>query len=1067
MTESRHQNAGYTQEPGFVELVCQSNFSFLEGASHPGELVERAVALGLRGLAITDRAGLYGVVRAHRRLRELEQEGHVAPGQFKLLIGAMITLKGLPPLVLIAQNKNGYAHLCTLITRGRLRSPKGSCQLSLDDLLDLHSDQIAIMLDDLSLSPTEFKETWSRPQLRQLQKLYQDRLFVGISRHMNPNQELRNGRILSCAEALGIQAVPTQQVLYHEPERRALQDVLSCVRMGCTLEEAGKRLQPNALRYLKSPTEVSQLFPDHQEAIQRSLDIAASCSFSLDEIRYQYPAEILPEGTPAMEYLRELVAEGVHRRYDTEAPENVRTQIEHELRLIEEMDFPHYFLTVYDLVRFARQKEILCQGRGSAANSAVCYVLGITSVDPAHSELLFERFISKERGEAPDIDIDFEHERREEVIQYLYDKYGRDRAAMACTYVCYRKRSAVREVGKVLGFSSEAIDLLSKMVIHGTRSALEPERFAEAGLDLEQPRVRLYGALATQLMGFPRHLSIHVGGFILSNQAIHQIVPIEQASMPGRTVIQWDKEDLETLGLLKVDILGLGILTCIRKSFELLKEHKNIHLNLAGIPPEDPEVYAQICQADTVGVFQIESRAQMAMLPRLKPKCFYDLVVEVAIIRPGPIQGDMVHPYLKRRQGLEPVTFPHPALKEILGRTYGVPLFQEQIMRLAVAVAGFTPGEADELRRAMGSWRRTGRIQELGVQLMQGMEERGLSSSFAQKILQQVKGFAEYGFPESHAASFALLVYASAYLKRHHPEVYLCALLNSLPMGFYPPRTLVSDAQRHGVCVLPVDVQNTQWDCTLEGYRDGLNTSQHAVRLGMRLVKGMEKKQAHKISLARTQGGPFSSIQDLQKRSRANRSSIETLARANALAGVHSDSSPWSRRHALWVARGLPTQPDLLSYGALDHEPRPSLSPPSPLDEIIADYATTGLSVGQHPIELIRQELQKQRVLRAVDLLNTESGTLVRVAGITIARQRPHTASGVVFLSLEDETGISNIVVWPSLYERYRTEVAHRSVILVHGVLERSGLVANIIAKKLSEISLYNARLTTSARSFH
>ena len=726
------------------------------------------------------------------------------------------------------------------------------------------------------------------------------------------------------------------------------------------------------------------------------------------------------------------------------------------------MDFPHYFLTVHDMVRFARERGILCQGRGSAANSAVCFVLGITSVDPAQSSLLFERFISEERGEPPDIDVDFEHERREEVIQYLYEKYGRHRAAMACTYVCYRGRSAARDVGKALGFTSEQIDALSKSILRGHAHEIVPERFAEVGLDPTLREVRIYGALTHQLLRFPRHLSIHTGGFILSDEQLDRIVPIENASMDGRTVIQWDKEDLESLGLLKVDVLGLGILSCIQKSFELLSAHYDRDLSLATIPAEDPEVYEMICQADTIGVFQIESRAQMSMLPRLQPRTFYDLVVvEVALIRPGPIQGKMVHPYLRRRQGLEAVDFPHPDLESILARTYGVPLFQEQVMRLAVAVADFTPGEADELRRAMGSWRRTGRMHELGQRLIDGMLKNGLSQSFAEQVFEQIKGFAEYGFPESHAASFAHLVYASAYLKHYWPEVFTCALLNAQPMGFYPNRTLVADAQRHGVHIRPIDIQRSRWDCTLEPYSNSQGKAQHALRLGLRMIKNLGHNHGLKIESTRSTDGPFKSLADFQKRTGLRRDTIEALATADAFhsLGTH-------RRAAVWNARGLPVQADLLLEGAIEPDHNPPLPTASELDEVMADFQSLGLSIRRHPLDFVREALKAKKVLMAQDLLDYPTQRKVSVAGIVVARQMPATASGVLFLSLEDESGMSNIVVWPRLMDRYRTELLKSPVLLIHGKLERAGLVANVIAEKIEPLHISEAQFSPRSRSF-
>ena len=924
----------------YAELHAKTNFSFLEGASHPDELVSRAAELGYRALAITDRNSLAGVVRAHVAAKEVG---------LKLLLGAEITPEDAPAVVLWAPNRAAYGRLARLITLGRRRAEKGGCRLSFQDVAEHAEGLLAGMLPEDAGLPSavaglrpnhpshgtdhsipDCQETCGRRlrrgqetraelsmplcALRQYREVFGDRCYLLAELHLGPDDAKRLDRLLSLARRAAVPLAAAGGVLYHVPHRRALHDVLTAIRLGCTVAEAGEHLHANAERHLRTPEEMAALFARAPDTICRTLEIAARVAFSLDELRYEYPEELTPKGVTPIDYLTRLAWAGARTRYPKGIPEKVRRLIEHELRLIEELHYEPYFLTVWDLVCFARRRGILCQGRGSAANSAVCYSLGITAVDPDRVDVLFERFVSRERNEAPDIDVDFEHERREEVLQYLYEKYGRDRAGIAAEVITYRPRSAVRDVGKALGLSLDRVDRLAKRLEHFHTEPHLDQRCREAGIDPDATLGRQLVGLVGELVGFPRHLSQHTGGMVITRGPLCELVPMENAAMADRTVIQWNKDDLDELGILKIDCLALGMLTAIRKCFALIEKHYGRPLTLATIPPEDQAVYAMIRRADTMGVFQIESRAQMSMLPRLRPRCFYDLVIEVAIVRPGPIQGNMVHPYLRRRNGEEAVSYPSEAIREVLDKTLGVPLFQEQAMRLAVVAAGFTPGEADQLRRAMGAWRRPGLIDQFHKKLIEGMHAKGFSTEYAEAIFHQIRGFGDYGFPESHAASFALLVYVSAWLKCHYQAAFTTALLNSQPLGFYAPAQLVRNARDHGVEVRPVDVNASAWDCTLEAAGGGqgsmadlLSHGTHkvqdfgggvAVRLGFRILRGMAKADARRIEEARGDR-PFRSMEDFMRRTGLGRAAAVRLAKAGAFASLDLD-----RRQSLWDALG-------------------------------------------------------------------------------------------------------------------------------------------------------------------
>ena len=1056
----------------YAELHCLTNFTFLRGASHPHELVGQAVELGYEALAITDECSVAGVVRAH-----VAAKGQ----QLKLIIGSELRLTCGLKLVALATNRRGYGRLCRLITRGRRAAAKGGYSLTRADLEENRLEHCLILW-----LPGKARGTTSGPQghefeppdpeeARWLEEHFRGRLWIAV-------ELLRDGMDRGHLEALQrigreltLPLVASGDVHMHIRARRRLQDAVTAIRHNVPIAQAGWRLYPNGERYLRERERLAKLYP--RELLEETVAIARRCAFSLEELRYEYPHELVPEGETPASHLRKLTEAGAHWRWPQGVPPGERSAIEHELELIADLRYEPYFLTVHDIVAFARSKGILCQGRGSAANSRVCYCLGVTSVDPLRgASLLFERFISRERNEPPDIDIDFEHERREEVIQYVYDKYSRERAAIAATVIMYRPKSALRDLGKIFGLDPTECTRLTKVMQWWDGGDAMRERLREAGFDPDGPMLARLLPLAQELIafpGFPRHLSQHVGGFVISEGALEELVPIENATMEGRTVVQWDKDDLNDLGLLKVDLLALGMLTALRKSFDLVNDFRGTHHALGSLPAEAPEVYDMISRADTIGVFQIESRAQMAMLPRLQPRCYYDLVIEIAIVRPGPIQGDMVHPYLKRRQGLEAVTYPSDAVKSVLERTLGVPIFQEQVMQLAIVAAGFTPGEADRLRRSMAAWRRKGGLQVFEQRLVDGMGARGYDESFARQIYQQILGFGEYGFPESHAASFALLVYVSSWLKHYEPAAFCAALLNSQPMGFYAPAQLVGDAHRHGVVVLPPDVTISDWDCTLENAphpnplpdaerepSESATDEGPALRLGLRLVRGLTEAGAARIVAAR-RAQAFTNVADLAHRARLDRRDLTALADGDALASLAGH-----RHDAVWDVVGVERLPALLAGSAFD-EAQPALPPPSEGQDIVADYRRLGLTLRRHPLALLRRQLRERRLASADDVRRAPHGRIVRTAGIVIGRQRPDTASGVIFVTIEDETGASNVIVRRDLSDRQRRELLGARLLGVYGRIEREGDVVHVLAGRLVDLTPMLGALPTRSRDFH
>jgi error-prone DNA polymerase len=1024
--------------PPYAELRCTSNFTFLKGASWPEELVERAKKLRYAALAITDECSLAGVVRAHVAAKE---------HKLKLIIGSQFAVQCETPftLVVLACNANGYANLCQFITKLRRASEKGTYRLDLEDIIKAELLDCVVLASPDRASTPEQLLTLSRWLLTN----FLGRCWLAVELHRHIDDEMWLHKLRQASELTAIPLVASGDAHMHVRSRKPLQDVLTAVRVGRPLTECGLNLQPNAERHLRTKLRLSQRYP--AELMAETIKVSERCHFSLDELAYQYPAEVVPENQTPASHLRQITYEGAGRRWPNGMPAKVQAQIEHELELIAEMKYEHYFLTVADIVRFARSQHILCQGRGSAANSVVCYCIGVTEVDPARMSVLFERFISKERGEPPDIDIDFEHQRREEVIQYLYGKYGRERAALTAVVISYRPRSAIRDVGKALGLDADLIDAMAKNMMWWDRT-MAAERLAEAGLDVSSLAAKQLLALTEQLLGFPRHLSQHPGGFVLTKGPLSRMVPIENAAMEDRTIIQWDKDDIDALGLLKVDVLALGMLSAIRRCLELVGHQKGHVFEMQDIPAEDPATYDMICKADTLGVFQIESRAQMGMLPRHRPRTFYDLVIQVAIVRPGPIQGGSVHPYLERRQGKAPVSYPSEALKEALGRTMGVPIFQEQVMQISIIAAGFTPGEADGLRRAMAAWKRKGGLHKYYDRLVNGMIERGYLRDFAEDIYKQIHGFSEYGFPESHAASFALLVYASCWLKCHHPAEFLAAMLNSQPLGFYSPSQLVQDAQRHGVVVTPPDVMHSEWDCKLEGTA--------GVRLGLRLISGLKQAAADRIVQARTVA-PFDGTEDMARRADLDQGDMRLLSGADALQSLSGH-----RRQQVWEASALSRPPRLLRDTTVDEDCLELPMAPEG-EEVVHDYATIGLTLRSHPLALLRPHLAKRGLLRAEDLDAAPNGRIVRYAGIVTLRQQPDTANGTIFISLEDETGVVQVIVWKRLRETQRHEVLRSRLMAVYGKWQREGDVKNLIAGRLVDLTPLLGELETTSRDFH
>ncbi len=1133
----------------YAELVAASNFSFLRGASRPEELAAAAAALGYKALAICDRNTVAGVVRAHKPAKQLglkyipgcrlvlqDSLHDVAPafepGPTRISAGTVnedrrvgpgskagTTKKAGLEIACLPTDRTAWGQLCRLLTTGNRRAPKAECYLWLDDLVRHGEGQILILLPPWDAPSRGFAEA-----AHKLANRFPGHVFIGAALAFDGQDARRLARLAKLAAETGAPMVAIGDSLYHVSARKPLQDVLTCIREKCTISEAGYRLQRNAERHLKSLAEIARLHAGYEDAVARSVEIASRCRFSLDDLAYEYPDEPCEPFASPQDALAYYTAEGLKRHYPQGAPDKVEKQVGHELELIDRLGYARYFLTVYDLVRFARSRDILCQGRGSAANSTVCYCLGITGVNPSEIDLLFERFISAARGEPPDIDVDFEHERREEVIQHVYEKYGRDRAGIVATVITYRAKSAIREVGKALGLSEEVIGALSGMMWWWSSNGVEEKHIREIGLDPGDRNLRLAVRLARELTGFPRHLSQHTGGFVITRGSLEEIVPIGNAAMPERTFIEWDKDDLDQLGLLKIDVLALGMLTCIRKGFQLLKALYGKEHTLTGIPWDDPKVYDMICKADTVGVFQIESRAQMSMLPRLKPRKFYDLVIEVAIVRPGPIQGDMVHPYLRRRDGKEEVDYPSKELEAVLGKTLGVPLFQEQAMKIAIVAGGFTPDEADQLRRAMATFRHSGTIKTFGERLVEGMKRNGYDADFAERCFRQIEGFGEYGFPESHAASFALLVYVSSWIKCHHPDVFACALLNAQPMGFYAPAQIVRDFRDHRGEAREVDINHSFWDCTLErragiqaflrsplagegsrrrrvgdGYvpigetepphpalraalsrrrtlvvrRKGSRLGReqepaHALRLGFRLAKGLSIDDADAIVNARADG--YTSLDDFAARTRLPVRKLKILAEADAFRSIGLD-----RRAALWAVsryaetgtpaallESLPlfaaTASPPLAREADVALPRMALG-----EHVLADYIALRMSVKAHPMALLREDFQPKGYLQSAQLRDIPSGRIVKVAGIVLIRQRPGTASGVIFATLEDETGIANIIIWPKIFEQYRRIVLGARLLGVRGQLQSEQGVIHVIARELFDMSGHLAGLAEKA----
>ncbi|HLZ66766.1 MAG TPA: error-prone DNA polymerase [Aliidongia sp.] len=1036
----------------YAELTVTSNFSFLEGASQPAELVRQAAFYGHRAIAITDRNTLGGVVRAWAEAKAIakeQKENGVEEPPIRCLIGCRLDFRDRPSMICLPTDKAAYHRLSRLLTIGKRRAPKGECWLDAADLPDHAEGQVLIVLPPDEADP-DFAE-----QLRKDGQAFAGHCYLAGQHRYRGDDAERLAWLAAIADRAGTPLVATNDVLYHAPERRVLQDVLACVRLKCTIDQAGRRLEAHAERHLKPGIEMARLFRAYPDALARTIEIAERCRFDMKELKYEYPNEEGLDGRTVAEELVHRVEAGARWRYPDGVPKAVRDQIDKELTLVAELKYEPYFLTVHDIVRYARglTPPILCQGRGSAANSAICFCLRITEIDPVEGNTLFERFLSHDRNEPPDIDVDFEHERREEVIQHIYEHYGRHRAGLAATVICYRMRAALRDVGKVMGLSADAVAALNGTIWGWSNQGLPEHRVRELGLDPSDKRLALTLMLANELTGFPRHLSQHVGGFVITKGPLGDLVPISNAAMVDRTVVEWDKDDLDALGILKIDVLALGMLTCLRKGFDLIEQHHGDRWTIATVPQDVEGVYDMICRADTIGVFQIESRAQMSMLPRLKPRRFYDLVIEVAIVRPGPIQGDMVHPYLRRRdkKELEPAYPCNNELKSVLTKTLGVPLFQEQAMRIAMVAAEFSGGEADQLRRAMATFKKNGDVDKFRDRMVRRMVERGYDLDFAQRCFQQIEGFGNYGFPESHAASFAKLAYVSSWLKWCHPEVFACALLNSQPMGFYAPAQIVRDARTHDVTVLPIDVNHSDWDCTLEA-----GGAVKPLRLGFRLIKGMADAEAQKLMTARARGR-FATPEELARRAGLGRGTLECLARADAFRSMGLD-----RRAALWAIKGIETD-RLPLFAALDgplaQETPVVLPTMQPGEHVVADYATTSLSLKRHPVAFLRERLAARGILPTEALGGTRDGQRVTVAGLVLVRQRPGTAKGTIFLTIEDETGIANIIVWPAQFEQYRRIVMGGSLVAVRGRLQREGIVLHLVTEELIDLSAELGRL--------
>jgi error-prone DNA polymerase len=1031
-------------QPLYAELQCTSHFSFLRGASSCDELFAQAAYLGIKEMAVVDRNSLAGIVRAHVAAKE---------AGIRLIVGCRLDLADGMSILVYPTGRPAYARLCRLLSLGKKRGGKAQCKLDWSDVVAYGEGMIAVLV------PDEADEVCGL-RLRRLAESFGNRAYLALTLRRRPNDQLRLFDLSNLAAQARVATVVTNDVLFHAPERRILQDVVTCIRHNCTIDDAGFRRERHADRYLKPPAEMHRLFARYPEALARTVEIANRCRFSLEELTYQYPEEALIPGLTPQQALAKLTWEGAAARYDDDVPDDVIAILKHELKLIETLEYAPYFLTVNSIVRFARSKNILCQGRGSAANSAVCYVLGITSIDPARNDLLFERFVSEERREPPDIDVDFEHERREIVMQWIFDTYGRDHAALCSTVIRYRAKGALRDVGKALGLPKDLITALNSQVWGWSKEGVEAKHAADLNLNLSDRRLKLAIDLARELMGTPRHLSQHPGGFVLTRDRLDELVPIEPAAMDNRQVIEWDKDDIDALKFMKVDCLALGMLSCMKRGFDLLKDHKGIDLDLATIPAEDPRTYAMIRKADTLGTFQIESRAQMVMLPRMKPRTFYDLVIEVAIVRPGPIQGDMVHPYLRRREGKEAVVYPKPELEKVLGKTLGVPLFQEQAMRVAIECAGFTATEADQLRRSMATFKMTGGVSHFRDKLVNGMVANGYERDFAERTFSQLEGFGSYGFPESHAASFALIAYASSWLKCHHPDVFCAALLNAQPMGFYAPAQIVRDAINHGIEVRPVCVNASRWDCTLEP----ANTEDRfAVRLGLRMVKGLANVHAAKLIGVRADQ-KFTSVDDLWRRSGIPAATLVRIAEADAFL----PSLKLARREALWAIKALRDEPLPLFAAASAHdsgmlpelaEPMVALRPMTGGSEVVEDYVHLGLTLRAHPLSFLRDDLCRQKIVTCDEAMRAKDNKWLEVAGVVLVRQKPGSAKGVMFITIEDETGIANLVIWPDLYEKQRRIILTAGMMAAHGRIQREGEVVHLIAHRLTDLSSQLARI--------